>query len=215
MAFGYGTIGIHFMPSDGFHWAEFLQQKLNEDGYNIKCMLLDLTSTTHFFDTNILLVSPDFFNLNNAGVLQTIDPHRAIMVLLGTAARDVRTFLLRHKCDEMLKYITFFETEATENCVRELLIGIIKLYEHNHEPSEDEAEHYKPSEHVEVVYDDLPEPRSTNLSTNGVHDVAISCNEEVFLNILSLTLIRSIYVLMFLCTKMYIRFFCGITHFFK
>jgi hypothetical protein len=45
MASGHGTIGIHFMPSDGHNWADFLQQKFNEDGYNIRCMLLDLTAT--------------------------------------------------------------------------------------------------------------------------------------------------------------------------
>ena len=171
MASGHGTIGIHFMPSDGHNWADFLQQKFNEDGYNIRCMLLDLTATTHFFETNILLVSPDFFNLNNLGVLQTIDPHRALMVLLGTTSEDVQAFLLRHKCNEMLKNITFFETVATENCVRELLIGIIKLYEHNYEPSDDETAHKE-------IYDVLPVPRPRHLSTNGVNDVAISCNEE-------------------------------------
>jgi hypothetical protein len=123
-------------------------------------------------------------------------------------SEDVQAFLLRHKCNEMLKNITFFETVATENCVRELLIGIIKLYEHNYEPSDDETAHKE-------IYDVLPVPRPKHLSTNGVHDVAISCNEEVFLSILSLTLIRSIYVLMFSCTEMYIRFFCGINHFLK
>lgn len=167
MASAYGTIGIHFMPSDGLHWAEFLQQKLDEDGYNINSQLLDLTSTTHFFDTNILLVSPDFFNLDNLGVLRTINPHRAIMVLLGTTARDVQKSLLRHKCDEMLNHITFFEAVATDTCVRKLLIGIIQLYEYNHEASDED-------------YDTLPLPRPTNSPTNGVYGVAISCNEEVF-----------------------------------
>lgn len=174
MATGHGVLGIHFIPSDGYHWAEFLQQKLNEDGYNIKSMLLDLTSTSHshFYETNVLLVSPDFFSLQNLDALHRINPQRAIMVLLGTSASDIQTFLSQ-KYPAMLK-ITFFETQATEDCVRALLIGIIKLYEHVHEQSDEETE--------KDVYDILPPPtpkQSTGASINNIHKVAVSFDNNV------------------------------------
>ncbi|XP_052071425.1 uncharacterized protein LOC127709810 isoform X5 [Mytilus californianus] len=165
-----GVLGIHFIPSDGYHWAEFLQQKLNEDGYNIKSMLLDLTSTSHsrFYETNVLLVSPDFFSLQHLKALHRINPQRAIMVLLGTTASDIQSFL-SHNCPEMLK-ITFFETQATEECVRALLIGIIKLYEHVHEASDEETEQY----------DTLPPPRQPpGTSTNSIHKVAVSFDNNI------------------------------------
>ncbi|XP_071131612.1 uncharacterized protein [Mytilus edulis] len=174
MATGHGVLGIHFIPSDGYHWAEFLQQKLNEDGYNIKSMLLDLTSTSHshFYETNVLLVSPDFFSLQNLDALHRINPQRAIMVLLGTSASDIQTFLSQ-KYPAMLK-ITFFETQATEDCVRALLIGIIKLYEHVHEASDEETE--------KDVYDILPPPTpkpSTGASINNIHKVAVSFDNNI------------------------------------
>ncbi|XP_063444207.1 uncharacterized protein LOC134724844 isoform X1 [Mytilus trossulus] len=177
MATGHGVLGIHFIPSDGYHWAEFLQQKLNEDGYNIKSMLLDLTSTSHshFYETNVLLVSPDFFSLQNFDALHRINPQRAIMVLLGTTASDIQTFLSQ-KYPAMLK-ITFFETQATEDCVRALLIGIIKLYEHVHEASDEETE--------QGVYDKLPPLKPhTGAPINTIHKVAVSFdnnNREVFI----------------------------------
>ncbi|CAG2220696.1 BCAP [Mytilus edulis] len=140
-------------------------------------MLLDLTSTSHshFYETNVLLVSPDFFSLQNLDALHRINPQRAIMVLLGTSASDIQTFLSQ-KYPAMLK-ITFFETQATEDCVRALLIGIIKLYEHVHEASDEETE--------KDVYDKLPLPRkSPGASINNIHKVAVSFdnnNREVFI----------------------------------
>lgn len=171
MAGSHGAIGIYFIPEDGFHWADFLQQKLRE--YNIESMLLDLTSSNQTKDTNIILVSPEFFRLQNLIPLQLIDPHRSLMVLLGAEAEEVKHFLVAKKLSSILKSITLFETQATENCVKELIIGIIKLYEHVHGDNED-GEDDKDS-----IYDTLPSPRPSSPSrtaneVNDIYRVAVS-----------------------------------------
>lgn len=160
MAVSNKEIGIYYVPGDGCQWAQFLQHNLNS--YDVKSTLIDITSSNETKPTNVILVSPAFFTLPSLLPLQSIDPQRSLFVLLGTDAVEVQSFLVANKLSSILKDITLFETEATENCVKELIIGIIKLYEHSY--GDDEP------------YDTLPAPRpSADLGEqNDIYQVAIS-----------------------------------------
>lgn len=188
-----GVLGIHFIPSDGFLWAESIQQKLNNYGYNLKSVLLDLTSTrnSHLYETNVLLVSPDFSHIKNLNFLHEVDQRKTLVVLLGTNALEIHTFWQEQTCHKLL-HTTHFEMQPHEDCVNCLVLRIINMHTHCIGLSDQETE-----VHYTLPLPMLPEIDQASCAPHKRIVAALDDRNVSFISIIH-------YVVVYICISNYI-----------
>lgn len=127
-------VSLHFVPSDGQTWAEYIGLKLQ--GYSTNCELCDFTATPsknhRDSKVNVFFITPDFLEHQNWQVLHTVKSSSCVLVLTGTEHAD-----LEHVLDKKVKNAQDFfihEMEQTEESVQDLLVLIISKYEEEDNP---------------------------------------------------------------------------------
>lgn len=124
---------IHYVPSDGQVWAEYLCQKLRAKPYEINCELIKFTPNSvaeaHSSILNVFFVTPDFLDVQDWSWTNSLDKNTCILVLTGTEQEDLELATQIHKSEHVLDFLIHQLTE-TEESVRDLLIIIITKYEY-------------------------------------------------------------------------------------
>lgn len=129
------NVSIHYMPSDGYAWATYIGQKLEE--YSINCELCDFTAETKSdvknYKVNAFFVTPDFLECGDWTLLKAFIKNSCILVLTGTDQVELE-LVLEKKCDNIQDYF-IYEMKENDKSVRDLLIFIISKYEEDETPA--------------------------------------------------------------------------------
>ena len=126
------AITIYYAP-DGDAWANYLNEKLCSDGYNIVTYLKDFETASSDIDTkvNVFVITPDFIHLSDWNLMSYFDPSSSLAVLTGVTFEEWSAKVSSSKIDA-LNDCCYHELlgEDLDGSVRELIVLIISIYEY-------------------------------------------------------------------------------------
>ena len=125
------AISIYYTP-DGNAWANYLNEKLCSEEYNIVANLKDFATASSDIDTtvNVFVITPDFIKLTNWNLMNYFDSSSSLAVLTGVSCDDWAAKVNSSKIDALSDWC-YHELlgEDLDGSVRELIVLIISLYE--------------------------------------------------------------------------------------
>ena len=125
------AISIYY-TADGNAWANYLNEKLCSEEYNIVTNLKDFETASSDIDTkvNVFVITPDFIKLTNWNLMNYFDSSSSLAVLTGVSCDDWAAKVNSSKIDALNDWC-YHELlgEDLDGSVRELIVLIISLYE--------------------------------------------------------------------------------------
>lgn len=142
---------IYYVGAESAAWGEYLKTKLAEADYGIPATLCDIVNCDAKLKDakpNILLVSPDFAELESWSCFRELNSQQSVAVLLNINTEEFRLLCNEHRhCPELLDW-RISEMKSTDDSVRRLLLSIIRIFEgldSDDSTDEDAFEKPKPS----------------------------------------------------------------------
>ena len=123
-----------YHADDGQEWAKYIQTKLGSKEYAIHSVLNNINDhpSTHTVSTyvNVVLVSPDFLDLQTWDILKKFDPKSSLAILTGIEFGDLKRACEKKECKEMFDWMIIHELTETDNeSVRGLMMTVVAAYE--------------------------------------------------------------------------------------
>lgn len=123
-----------FYCSDGKEWADYIQEKLSAEEYNIQTILKDFETADTKIDTdvNVFLMSPVSIQLDKWDLMNYSESATSLAVLTGISFDDWSSAIQTYNMESLYEWC-YYELKPEEESVRQLLILIVSLYESKYE----------------------------------------------------------------------------------
>ncbi|XP_052787501.1 uncharacterized protein LOC128222491 isoform X2 [Mya arenaria] len=153
----HGGPSVFYAKADGSEWAKYVNEKLKS--YGIHGELNELSVDKHLVVVsqciNVLIITPDFLEHKDWSSISELDHDTCFAVLTGVELCDLKDAGKLYGCEHMAEW-EVHENTGTDDCVKDMFVKIIAIYEHSNPLPSSHSPHSQHPPHTPAHGQKLP-----------------------------------------------------------